>query len=72
MKATSRRSLRRAWYLAGSWQVLAHLNLALGMGLFMGLVAQGYPSVIAPSVAAMIGTFILYPVMLTVWWRLNR
>jgi hypothetical protein len=72
MKATTRRSLRRVWHLVENWQVPAHIGLALSMGLFLGLVAQDYPSVIAPPVAAMIVTLILYPVMLTVWWRLNR
>jgi hypothetical protein len=72
MKATTRRSLRRAWYLAGNWQVPAHIGLALGMGLTTGIIAQRYPSLITPLAAVIIGTFILYPLMLTVWWRLNR
>jgi hypothetical protein len=72
MKASTRRSLRRAWYLATRWQAPAHICLALGMGLTLGLVAHHYPSVIPPLAAVIIGTFALYPLMLTVWWRLNR
>lgn len=71
MKATTKRSVRRAWHLAASWQVPAHIGLALGMGLVCGIVAQHYyPSTISPFIAVFIGTFILYPVMITLWWRL--
>jgi hypothetical protein len=71
MKATSRRSLRRAWYLAASWQMPVHIALALGLGLSCGLVAQQYPSMITPHASALIGSFILYPLVITIWWRLN-
>jgi hypothetical protein len=72
VRATTRRSLRRIWYLAGNWQVPAHIGLALCTGLTLGLVAQRYSSMITPPVAVIIGTFVHYPLMLTVWWRLNR
>jgi hypothetical protein len=70
MKATTRRSLRRAWHLAGNWQL--HIGFALAMGLTLGLVVQHYASMITTLATVIIGTFILYPLMLTFWWRLNR
>jgi hypothetical protein len=71
MRATTRRSLRRAWYLAANWQVPAHIGFALGMGLALGLVTQRFLSGIILLAAVLIG-IVLYPVILTVWWRLNR
>jgi hypothetical protein len=72
MKVATRRLLRRAWHLAGNWQVLAHINLALGMGLILGLVAERYATEITPLAAVIIGTLMLYPLLITIWWRLSR
>ena len=58
--------------LAGNWQIPAHIALALGMGFSCGFMAQRCPAVIDPLAAVIIGTFALYPLMLTIWWRLNR
>jgi hypothetical protein len=71
MRATTRRSLRRACYFAANWQVPAHIGFALATGLTLGLVAQHYAPMITP-LAVILGTFLLYPLMLTVWWRLSR
>jgi hypothetical protein len=30
------------------------------------------PDVIAASHAAIVGTFVLYPMMIVAWWRLHR
>jgi hypothetical protein len=35
-------------------------------------VVQHYASMITTLATVIIGTFILYPLMLTFWWRLNR
>jgi hypothetical protein len=61
--------LRRTWNLAASWQLPAHLGLALGMGLICGLVARRYGAMIPPFDAVIC---MLYPLLLTIWWRLHR
>lgn len=71
IRATTRRALRRAWHLAANWQVPAHIGFALSLGLALGLMAQGYSSVTTLLAAVIIG-IVLYPSMLTTWWRLNR
>jgi hypothetical protein len=69
MKATTRRSLRRARYLAASWHVLAHIAFALGTGFSCGIIVQSYASMISPLDAAIGGTLVLYPLMVMVrWW----
>jgi hypothetical protein len=64
--------LRRAWFLAAGWQLPAHLGLALGLGLICGMLARRYQSMIPPLDAVIIGTCMLYPLLLTIWWRLRR
>jgi hypothetical protein len=36
------------------------------------IVAARYPEVISPPYAAMLGTLVVYPVMVAMWWRLHR
>jgi hypothetical protein len=71
MKATTRRSLRRVWR-AMSWPLPGHLVFALATGVASGATAAHYPDVISPPYAAILGAVILYPLMLTIWWRLHR
>jgi hypothetical protein len=65
-----RRSLRRAWR-AMTWPLSGHVALALATGLACGILASRYPSAIEPPYAAILGTLVLYPTMVTAWWRLN-
>jgi hypothetical protein len=44
---------------------------ALATGLACGIVAARYPDVIEPPYAAILGTLVVYPVMVTIWWHLN-
>ena len=71
MKATTRRSLRRVWRVI-SWPLPSHLAFALATGLASGITAAHYPDVISAPYAAILGTLVLYPFMLTIWWRLQR
>ena len=71
MKTSTRRSLRRAWRVM-TWPLSAHLMFALGTGLASGIAAALYPTVIAAPYAAIIGTLVVYPVMVAIWWRLNQ
>jgi hypothetical protein len=70
MKMSTRRFLRRAWRVL-TWPVSAHIMFALGTGLASGIVASRYPDVIGPPYAAILGTLIIYPVMVAAWWHLN-
>ena len=54
-----------------TWPLSGHLALALATGLTCGIAASRYPDVIEPPYAAILGTLILYPVMVAMWWRLN-
>jgi uncharacterized protein (DUF2062 family) len=65
-----RRSLRRAWRVM-TWPLSGHVALALATGLACGIAASRYPDVIEPPYAAILGTLILYPVMVAMWWHLN-
>src|SRR4051794_30688560 len=71
MKAATRRSLRRVWRTM-TWPLSGHVVFALGTGLASGATAARYPDVIAPPYAAIVGTFVLYPMMVVAWWRLHR
>jgi hypothetical protein len=71
MKTSTRRSLRRVWRVM-TWPLPAHLMFALGTGLASGITAAPYPNVIAAPYAAIIGTLVIYPVMVAIWWRLNQ
>jgi hypothetical protein len=70
MRPKRRRSLRRAWRVM-TWPLSGYIALALATGLACGTLASRYPDVIEPSYAAVLGTFILYPLMVVVWWRLH-
>jgi hypothetical protein len=70
MKATTRRSLRRAWR-AMTWPLSGHLALALATGLACGTAAARYPDMIAPPYAAILGTLVVYPVIVVTWWHFN-
>jgi len=50
------------------WPFAGHLVFALGAGF----AATNYPAVISPQYAAILGTFVLYPVMVIMWWHLHR
>ena len=65
-----RRSLRRAWRVM-TWPLSGHVALALATGLACGIAASRYPDVIEPPYAAILGTLILYPVTVAMWWHLN-
>jgi hypothetical protein len=71
MKATTRRSLLRVWR-AMAWPLSSHLALALATGLACGITASHYPDVVSPSYAALLGTFVVYPLMLAIWCYLHR
>jgi len=44
----------------------------MATGLACGIVDAHYPMVISPPYAAILGTLVLYPAMVAMWWRLNR
>jgi len=46
--------------------------LALATGLACGIATAHYPVVISPPYAAILGTLVVYPAMITMWWHLNR
>ncbi len=54
-----------------TWPLSGHLALALATGLACGIAAARYPDMIAAPYAAILGTLVVYPVMVAVWWRLN-
>ena len=68
---TMRRSLHRAWRVM-TWPLSGHIALALGTGLAFGITDAHYPTVISPPYAAILGTLIVYPAMVAMWWRLHR
>jgi hypothetical protein len=45
---------------------------ALGTGLASGILAQHYPQVLSISLAMLLGTIVLYPLMVAMWWHLHR
>ena len=72
MKAATRRSLRRVWRTM-TWPLLSgHIVFALGTGIASGATAAHYPDVISAPCAAILGTLVLYPLMVVIWWRLHR
>jgi hypothetical protein len=71
MRRTTRRSLRRAWR-AMTWPLSGHIVFALATGLACGIAAARYPDVISPPYAALVGTLVVYPAMVGMWWRLQR
>jgi len=48
-----------------------HIIFALATGITCGIVAARYPEVISPPYAAILGTLVVYPVMVAMWWRLH-
>jgi len=44
---------------------------ALGIGFACGIAAIGYPEVMTPTYAVILGTVFLYPVIVVMWWRLH-
>src|ERR1700730_10456097 len=67
---TVRRSLRRAWQMI-TWTLSGHIIFALATGIACGIVAARYPEVISPPYAAILGTLVVYPVIVAMW-RLHR
>jgi hypothetical protein len=56
-----------------TWPLLSgHIVFALGTGIASGATAAHYPDVISAPCAAILGTLVLYPLMLVIWWRLHR
>jgi hypothetical protein len=49
-----------------------HIIFALATGIACGIVAARHPEVISPPDAAILGTLVVYPVMVAMWWRLHR
>jgi len=70
MRTATRRSLRRAWRMM-TWPLSGHLAVTLGTGLACAISAR-YHDVMAPLYAAILGTFVVYPMVLVIWWQLNR
>ena len=66
-----RRSLRRAWRVM-TWPLTGHVALALATGLACGIATAHCPMVISPPYATIIGTLVVYPAMVALWWRLHR
>ena len=71
MNRTMRRSLRRAWRVM-AWPLSVHIVFALATGLASGITSAHYPTVISAPYAAIIGTLVVYPVMVAIWWRLHQ
>jgi hypothetical protein len=71
MKIATRRSLRRIWW-AVSWPLSDHLVFALATGLASGAAVAHYTDVIFAPYAAILGTLVIYPLILVIWWRLHR
>jgi hypothetical protein len=55
-----------------TWTLSGHIIFALATGIACGIVAARYPEVISPPYAAILGTLVVYPVMVAIWWRLHR
>jgi hypothetical protein len=66
----TRRSLRRAWQVI-TWPLSGHIALALGAGLAFGTAAAHYSNVISPPYAAILGTLVVYPMVVATWWYFN-
>jgi hypothetical protein len=66
-----RRSLRRVWRVM-TWPLSGHIALALGTGLAFGIADAHYATVISPPYAAILGTLVVYPAMVAMWWRVNQ
>jgi len=60
----------RAWRVL-TWPLSGDVALAFATGLASGIAASRYPGVIEPPYAAILGTLILYPVMVAAWWRIH-
>ena len=71
MKTATRRSLRRIWRVM-TWPLSGHVVFALATGLASGFIAAHYPSVVSAPYAAILGTLVLYPLMVAMWWHLHR
>ena len=54
-----------------TWPLAGHIVFALGTGFACAAVVTHYPEVIARPYAAILGTVVLYPVMVAVWWHLH-
>ena len=72
MRTKRRRSLRRAWQVP-IWPWSRHVALALATGLACGTAVARYPDVIAlaPPYAAILGTLVIYPVLVATWWHFS-
>jgi hypothetical protein len=72
MRRTTRRSLRHAWRT--TWSLSGHIVFALAMGLACGTAVVRYPDIIAlaPPHAAILGTLVVYPVLIATWWHFSR
>jgi hypothetical protein len=66
MKKSTRRSLRRVWRVM-TWPLPPHMVFALATGLACGVAASRYPTPITPPYAAILGTLVLYPIMVATW-----
>ncbi len=54
-----------------TWPLAGHIVFALGIGFACEIAATRYPEVMTPTYAAILGTVLLYPVMVIMWWRLH-
>jgi len=51
---------------------VCRIAYALATGLVCGFAAGHYPTVISPPYAAILGTLVVYPWIVVIWWRFNR
>jgi hypothetical protein len=56
-----------------TWPLSGHVVLALATGLACGTAVARYPDVIvlAPPYAAILGTLVIYPVLVATWWHFS-
>lgn len=54
-----------------TWPLSSHIVFALATGLVCGIAARAWPDVIAPPYAAIVGTLMVYPLLVLIWRRLN-
>jgi hypothetical protein len=49
-----------------------HAALALAIGVVCGALSSRVGGMIAPPYAAILGTLVVYPVLVAVWWRMPQ
>ncbi len=54
------------------WVSPRHVALALATGLVCGSLASRIDGMISPPYAAILGTLVVYPTLIAVWWRMPQ